>query len=53
MDNMNKHHNPEILELISRAGHCCIFRESYWGFDNVIEYDFNMIPSYLLFSIQN
>ncbi len=49
MDNLNIHHNPEILELITRAGHCYIFRAPYWSCDGAIEYVFNTIHLYLLF----
>ncbi len=49
MDNLNVHHNPEILELISEAGHRYIFWAPYWSCDGAIEYVFNTIHSYLLF----
>lgn len=49
MDNLNIHHNPQILEMIAEKGHCYVFRAPYWSCDGAIEYVFSTIHSFLLF----
>ncbi len=49
MDNLNNHHNLEMLGVIARARHHYISRAPCWSCDGAIEYVFNTIHSYLLF----
>ncbi len=49
MDNLNIHHNPLVLQLITESGHRYVFRAPYWSCDGAIEYIFNTIHSFLMF----
>ncbi len=48
MDNLNIHHNPLILQLITKSGHQYVFWAPYWSCDGTIEYTFNTIHSFLM-----
>ncbi len=48
MDNLNSHKNAMVLNLITGAGHCYLFRAPYWSVDGPIEYVFNAIHTNLL-----
>ncbi len=37
MDNLNIHHNPLILQLITKSGHRYLFWTPYWSCDGTIE----------------
>ncbi len=49
MDNLNIHHNPQILEIIAERGHQIVFRAPYGSCNGAIEYVFITIHSYLLY----
>jgi hypothetical protein len=48
MDNLNTHHHPMVLGLITGTGHCYLFCAPYWSVDGPIEYVFNTIHTHLL-----
>ena len=48
MDNLNVHHHPMLLDLITSRGHRYLFRAPYWSVDGPIEYVFNTIHTHLL-----
>ncbi len=48
MDNLNVHHHPMLLNLITSRGHQYLFRAPYWSVDGPIEYVFNTIHTHLL-----
>ncbi len=48
-DDLNITHNPEILDLITEAGHSYIFRAPHWSCDGAIRYVFYVIHVCLLF----
>lgn len=48
MDNLNTHHHPMILDLITSNGHKYLFRAPYWSVDGPMEYVFNTIHTLLL-----
>ena len=48
MDNLNVHHHPMLLDLITSRGHRYLFRAPYWSVDGPIEYIFNTIHTNLL-----
>jgi transposase len=43
MDNLNVHHDPLVLQMITNAGHSYAFRAPYWPKDGPIEYFFNAL----------
>lgn len=48
MDNLNVHHDPVIINLITSRGHRYLFRAPYWSVDGPMEYVFNTIHVFLL-----
>lgn len=48
MDNLNVHHHPILLDLITSRGHRYLFRAPYWSVDGPMEYIFNAIHTHLL-----
>ena len=48
MDNLNVHHHPILLDLITARGHRYLFRAPYWSVDGPMEYIFNTIHTHLL-----
>jgi len=48
MDNLNVHHSPVLLTLISNHGHRYLFRAPFWSVDRPMEYIFNSIHTLLL-----
>ena len=48
MDNLNIHHNPIVLGLITGRGHRYLFRAPYWSVDGPMEYVFNTTHVHLL-----
>lgn len=47
-DNLNVHHDPNVIDLIVRNGHRYLFRAPYWAIDGPMEYVFNTIHVHLL-----
>jgi len=47
-DNLNVHHHPILLHLITSRGHRYLFRAPYWSVDSPMEYIFNTIHVFLL-----
>lgn len=47
-DNLNVHHDQNIIDLIETNGHRYLFRAPYWAIDGPMEYIFNTLHVHLL-----
>jgi hypothetical protein len=47
-DNLNVHHDENIIDLITSNGHRYLFRAPYWAVDGPMEYIFNTLHVHLL-----